>query len=53
MRFGTAALASRSLNLAQAEELGILIAEIILNKIDDQKATEKVNALVKSLTWWY
>jgi glycine hydroxymethyltransferase len=53
MRFGTAALASRGLTVAQAKELGALIGNLALGKITEEKAGQQATALAKSLNWYY
>ncbi len=53
MRFGTAALASRGLNVVQAERLGGLVAELALGKTDEATAAEEVAVLSSQLAWWY
>jgi glycine hydroxymethyltransferase len=53
MRFGTAALASRGLTVAQAGELGGVIADLALGKTTEEAAKTYSAKLASSLNWWY
>lgn len=53
MRFGTAALASRGLTVAQAGELGKVIGDLALGNTTDAAAKDYSANLAKELNWWY
>jgi glycine hydroxymethyltransferase len=53
LRFGTAALASRGLTTEQSKELGILIGDVIYNRVREEKSLKAVSDLLKTLSWWY
>ncbi|HEX7259948.1 MAG TPA: serine hydroxymethyltransferase [Candidatus Saccharimonadia bacterium] len=53
MRFGTAALASRGLDVDGAHELGTLIGDMATGKADDTTAAQSVKAKLAGLTWYY
>ncbi len=53
MRFGTAALVSRGLDVEGATKLGKLIGGMATGKVDDAGATSEVKDMVSSLKWYY
>ncbi|GAC1370614.1 MAG: serine hydroxymethyltransferase [Candidatus Saccharimonadales bacterium] len=53
MRFGTPALASRGLTVAQAKELGTLIGNLALGKTTEAATKDYSQKLAKELNWWY
>ena len=53
MRFGTAALTSRGLTVAQARELGTVVARLALSKISEDEASDFVKDLTPKLHWYY
>jgi glycine hydroxymethyltransferase len=53
MRFGTAALASRGLTVAQAKSLGQLIGNLANGKLTEDAATKQVKDLAAQLAWYY
>lgn len=53
LRVGMAALTSRGIVSEQAEELGNIIAKIILSKETGSKTKDLVQKSVSELNWWY
>lgn len=53
MRFGTAALASRGLTIAQAFNLGKNMGAFILDASKKQALQSESQKLLSELTWWY
>ena len=53
MRLGSAALASRGLDVAGAKELGMIIGELATKKVADAEAAKRVQTLVAKLAWYY
>ncbi len=53
LRLGTAALASRGLTVDQADQLGQLVAHIVTHQATDTVARQQIQALLKTLHWFY
>jgi glycine hydroxymethyltransferase len=53
MRFGTAALTSRGLDIAGAEKIGDMIADALFDREKEEDIFKKVLELANSLNWWY
>jgi glycine hydroxymethyltransferase len=53
MRFGTAALVSRGLNVNGAEIVADMIADALYDKKDEETIAKDVLELAQSLNWWY
>lgn len=53
MRFGTAALTSRGLTIAQATELGKIIADVVFGRQSVEVIKDRVQDIVNNLSWWY
>jgi glycine hydroxymethyltransferase len=53
MRFGTAALASRGLDVKCAEKVADMIADTLYDKKDEEIIAKEVLELAQSLNWWY
>jgi glycine hydroxymethyltransferase len=53
MRFGTAALTSRGLNVEHSISLGKTIAKTVFNQATEEMLREEVNKIVGQLSWWY
>jgi len=53
LRLGTAALTSRGLNIAQAEVLGEIIADLIFERKNKDVLASTVKQIVAELNWYY
>ena len=53
VRLGTAALTSRGLDNAQAQEIGKIIADTVFERSNHELLVGRVQEIVKSLNWYY
>jgi glycine hydroxymethyltransferase len=53
LRLGLPALTSRGITEQTSLELGELIGQIVLNKIEDSAAQKQVAKILETLNWWY